>query len=181
MTKTRALLFCALALGACGDGNTAVPGQCGPGAVDVENEGWSHVQEGAAITWRHNPPASGPHYPVWARYAIHDKVVARGYWVHNLEHGAVVLLYRPDAQADAIAALKQAYAGLPDDPSCGTAGAKRALLTPDPLLPTPVAAVAANAVLAGDLLTTEQIRDFATRCRAKGPEDVCADGSYSPP
>ena len=34
----------------------------------VANEGWIHVAEGSAITYAHNPPASGPHYPVWLRY-----------------------------------------------------------------------------------------------------------------
>src|SRR5260370_23441538 len=77
--------------------------------TQVPNEGWGHVPEGAAVTYQNNPPASGPHYPVWARYEEHAGVIARPYWVHNLEHGAIVLLYRPDAPAATIAALRDAY------------------------------------------------------------------------
>ena len=32
----------------------------------VANEGWIHVAEGSTVAYRANPPASGPHYPVWA-------------------------------------------------------------------------------------------------------------------
>ena len=60
--------------------------------------------------------------------------------MHNLEHGAIVLLYRPDAPPSAVQELRQAYQALPNDPACGH---RRALLTPDPLLPRAVAAVAA--------------------------------------
>jgi hypothetical protein len=49
----------------------------------VANEGWTHVTEGSAITYAHNPPASGPHYPVWLRYEEFTTAQARGYWVHN--------------------------------------------------------------------------------------------------
>src|SRR5438309_1483095 len=97
MRTARPLLALALVAGACG---APAPSRCGPPGEAVPNEGWTHVPEGSAIAYRHNPPASGPHYPVWARYRIHAQVVPRGYWVHDLEHGALVLLYRPDASPD---------------------------------------------------------------------------------
>jgi uncharacterized protein DUF3105 len=58
----------------------------------VPNEGWAHVAEGSATSYRSNPPASGPHYPVWLRYREYAEPMARGYWGHNLEHGAVVVV-----------------------------------------------------------------------------------------
>src|SRR5690606_18750217 len=54
------------------------------------SEGAGHVDVGTVIEWMHDPPHSGPHYPVWAASGEHDEVVERGYWVHNLEHGAIV-------------------------------------------------------------------------------------------
>jgi len=142
--------------------------------VQVANEGWSHVLEGSDVSYRNNPPASGPHYPVWARYQEHAGVVARPYWVHNLEHGAIVLLYRPDAGSGTIAALRDAYQAIPPDPACGH---KRALMTADPLLARPVAAVAADWVLAGDSVDRAAILQFASARRGRGPENVCADGT----
>ena len=98
--------------------------------VTVVNEGWAHVPEGGAITYRNNPPASGPHYPVWLRYREYTVPMARGHWVHNLEHGAVVVLYRPDAPAEVVRRITEAFRSIPGDPSCGH---PRARLTPDPL------------------------------------------------
>jgi hypothetical protein len=142
--------------------------------VAVPNEGWAHVAEGSAITYRNNPPASGPHYPVWARFEAFSQAIPRGYWVHNLEHGAAVLLYRPDAPASVQQALRDAFAGLPDDPICGN---KRALLTPDPSLDRPVAVVAADAALLGQCVDPAAVRQFVVAQRGRGPEQVCTPGT----
>ena len=60
----------------------------------VEDEGRAHVQPGSQIAYRHYPPSSGPHYPSLARYDIYTAQIPEGAWVHSLEHGAIVLLYR---------------------------------------------------------------------------------------
>ena len=162
---------------------TACSGSSGPSGPEpptgapvgtaVPNEGWVHVAEGSAITYHHNPPASGPHYPVWLRYEEYATAQARGYWVHNLEHGGIVFLYRPDAPAASVSALRDTFRGLPDDPQCGH---PRALLTPDPLMPRPVAVVAADWFLEGDTLETQTVRDFVSQHRNHAPENICTDG-----
>src|SRR6185436_3007275 len=117
---------------ACGGGGSpttpATPAPGTPG-TPVANEGWVHVAEGSTVVYTSNPPASGPHYPVWLRYQEYTQSLPRPYWVHNLEHGAVVFLYRPSASAATVQALTDAYRTLPDDPACGH---KRAVLVPDP-------------------------------------------------
>lgn len=169
-----------LFLGGCGGGDDGAPvtapgdPSCPAVVTPVANEGWSHVPEGSAVSYRANPPASGPHYPVWARYQEHGSAVARPYWVHNLEHGAIVFLYRPDAPAVVIAALRDAYRALPNDPACGH---RRALLTPDPFLTRATAVVAADFVVAADCVNAGVIRDFATGRRGRGPEQICQDGT----
>src|SRR5258708_2170075 len=50
-----------------------------------------HEGEGTAILWDSNPPSSGAHYPIWAAFQEYTTPVPRGYYVHDLEHGAVVL------------------------------------------------------------------------------------------
>jgi plasmid stabilization system protein ParE len=140
----------------------------------VANEGWVHVSEGAPISYAHNPPASGPHYPVWLRYEEYGAAQARGYWVHNLEHGAVVFLYRIDAPAAAVSALRDVFRTLADDPACGH---PRALMTPDPAMPRPVAVVAADWILEGDTVDAQAIRDFVAQHRNRAPENICQDGA----
>jgi hypothetical protein len=122
-----------------------------------------------------NPPSSGPHYPVWAPWGVHEDVVERGLWVHNLEHGGVVLLLGDAASDDAERELRAGFDDIPDDPECGH---PRALLTRDPELDDPVAVVAADVVLLpgpleGGLLTSDRIVAFATACRNHAPENVC--------
>jgi hypothetical protein len=175
LRRRLALAAVGLALAGCGsDGSPAAPAPSGAPGVAVPNEGWAHVAEGASVSYRSNPPASGPHYPVWARYQEHAAVVARPYWVHNLEHGAIVLLYRPDAGSGTIAALRDAYQALPPDPACGH---KRALMTADPLLPRPVATVAADWMLLADAVDHAAILQFASARRGRAPENVCQDGT----
>src|SRR6185503_1451569 len=139
---------------------------CAMTETGVANEGWNHVAEGSAVTYRHNPPASGPHYPVWLRYQAYTSAIARPYWVHNLEHGAIVLLHRPDAPAAAVSTLNEVLRSLPLDSECGHA---RALLLPDPLLDRPFAAVAANFALTGDCVSPSAIRSFTTAHRNRAP------------
>jgi hypothetical protein len=161
-----------------GGGGSPVNGpsdpSCAAVVTSVANEGWVHVAEGSVVSYRANPPASGPHYPVWARYQEHPSAVARPYWVHNLEHGAIVFLYRPDAPPAVVAALRGVFQFLPNDPACGH---RRALMTPDPLLPGTTAVVAADHLLAAECVNGEAIRDFVTLYRGRGPEQVCQDGS----
>jgi hypothetical protein len=175
MTRSGTAIALAAALAACGGDspNLPAPPPSGEG-IAVPNEGWAHVPEGSAITYAHNPPASGPHYPVWLRYEEYTTPMARGYWVHNLEHGAIVVLYRPDAPGNVIPETVASFRAIPVDAQCGH---RRALLTPDPLLPWPAAVVAADRVLRADNASTAVIVQFALARRGRGPENVCDQGT----
>lgn len=84
--------------------------------VPVPDEGRNHVTEGSAITYQHNPPASGPHYPEPKPWGVYTDTIAPGYWVHNLEHGGVVLLYDcPSGCPSVVDQLRQAYQTFPKD------------------------------------------------------------------
>jgi hypothetical protein len=145
------------------------------GAVAQTNEGWAHENDPVAHVYAANPPSSGPHYPVWASWGAHEDVVERGLWVHNLEHGGIVLLVGASASAEAEAELRAAFDAIPDDADCGH---RRTLLTRDPGLDDPVAAVAADVVLVpgpldGGVLSRDRVVAFAVACRDHAPEDVC--------
>ncbi len=146
-----------------------------------------HVPIPSVVDWSSNPPSSGPHYPIWAAFKTFSTPVPRGYYVHDLEHGAVVLLYRCDVDAggdpgpggcpDVVASLEQVVAALPDDPLCTASGVRvRAVITPDPLLDVPVAAAAWGWTYKADCLDLPSLEAFASEHYGKGTEQVCANG-----
>jgi len=83
----------------------------------VTTETATHIDEGAPLTYAHRPPSSGMHYgtlPQPQEYRMYDTPLTPGRWVHMLEHGAVVVLYRPDLCDDAcVQKLGQFYDSAP--------------------------------------------------------------------
>jgi Protein of unknown function (DUF3105) len=59
--------------------------------------------------WNTDPPTSGPHWPVPAVYGEYDTPLKPAQFVHNLEHGAVFVLYGPDVPAATVQQLKDFY------------------------------------------------------------------------
>jgi hypothetical protein len=70
-------------------------------------EGREHTT--GAVTYRTNPPTSGPHSPVPAPDRAYLKAPPKENYVHSLEHGRIELQYRPDAPAAVRAALRRVY------------------------------------------------------------------------
>src|SRR4030095_7782583 len=108
-----------------------------PGAGYVEPD-MSNKHEnniGAFVRYTWCPPASGKHYPApggpirGGLYGPDDKTVPMG-WVHNLEHGAIALLYSctPDAAGATPEActpagqqkLEELLGRWPNSPVCNT-------------------------------------------------------------
>src|SRR4029078_2343710 len=54
--------------------------------------------------WNTDPPTSRPHFPVPAVYGEYDSPLKPAQFVHNLEHGAVFVLYRPKVPAVSVTA-----------------------------------------------------------------------------
>jgi hypothetical protein len=141
-----------------------------------------HVPIPSDVQWDSNPPSSGPHYPIWAAFQAYTTPVPRGYYVHDLEHGAIVFLYNcGDAGCpDVAAALQSVSDGLPDDPVCTSAGQGvrvRTVITPDPLIDVPVAAAAWGWVYKAQCVDLPTLRDFARTHYGQGPEDICGNGT----
>jgi uncharacterized protein DUF3105 len=141
-----------------------------------------HVPIGSVIQWDSNPPSSGPHYPIWAAYQAYDTPVPRGYYVHDLEHGAIVFTYNCGTAGcpDIVAALQQAADSLPDDPLCTSAGEGirvRMVITPDPLLDVVVAAAAWGWTYKAACVDLPSLEAFAAAHYGQGPEDFCTNGT----
>lgn len=177
-------LLVAVAVGGCADdapssSTEPIGGAC-DGALTVEmNTSGEHVPTGTQIDWTHNPPASGPHFDFWAAWDRQYTALPRGHYVHNAEHGGIILLYNCDpACPDVVDALLGVARAMPADPMCVAPVTKRVIVTSDPLLPegVQVAAVAWNHAYTASCFD-DYVATFAAEHYAKAPEDVCANGA----
>jgi hypothetical protein len=179
-----AMLGCGPAVDATPPGT--VSGPQGPCAAVIEQapaDVGNHAPQGSALTWSTNPPAAGTHYPVWAPWAqVFTETVPRGNWLHNAEHGGVVLLYRCAGACPQVAAGLQAVgSALAQDSACQAPINARWLLTPDPLLPdsVQVAAVTWGYFYHASCLDPDTLSAFIAAHYARAPEDFCSQGAIA--
>ena len=64
-----------------------------------------------AVVYTMVPPVGGVHYPLWLHCGIYEQPVPTGYAVHDLEHGAIWISYRPDTTAGEISDLENFVRG----------------------------------------------------------------------
>jgi Protein of unknown function (DUF3105) len=160
------------------------------GALE-EDMGRTHVPVGQAVTYPLCPPASGNHYfasgegPIAARlYGPNDATIPQG-WVHNLEHGALVVLYRCTAASDSgcsdssQAAMQAFVQSFPASPVCGIpAGQIGPVITRFDQMPKPYAALVWGRVLYLDSFDTKAILSFYEQEGERtNPEPQCASPS----
>jgi hypothetical protein len=140
-----------------------------------------------ASEYNSSPPSSGPHCNAWGQYAIYgaSAPLPACNFLHNLEHGAVALLYNcPEGCPDLQRALEAVFADPPADPDCAT---PRLLVTPYMEMDARIAAAAWGHTWTSDCwddgaraslvaFIEEQIGS-----RGTSPEPmVCAGGSIGP-
>jgi uncharacterized protein DUF3105 len=176
--------------GACGGGGDGGDGGFAPSApvgvckaVTQQHaiEGRSHVAICSYVDYLTLPPSSGDHYPVWAAYMTYDKPVPEGYWVHDLEHGGIVLSYNcgTGGCAGDIAAAQRMMDAYGDDPLCLSEGSgvrHRFVMTPDPRLDVRFAASAWGWTLRANCFDADAFLAFAKAHYGQGPEMLCANG-----
>ena len=162
---TAAVAALALALWAAGVGQPEV-GEAAPseGGVGV------HVAPGEALSYRNRPPSSGPHYASRASYGVTTTPVDVGNWVHALEHGAIVVLYKCTDDCSAIAdrLREEVY----EPARAGRFGERKLVITPYDDMDAPLTAVAWGRVLELETLDAEQILAFYNRYLDRGPENA---------
>jgi hypothetical protein len=155
-------------------------GDCNAVSMSVALERSRHVEVGTSITWGSNPPASGAHYGTWAAWDREYPQLDRGYYVHNLEHGGVVLLYHCKEDCpDVVKALNYYVRNAPVDPICNAPLYNRMLVVPDPLLPegVQVAAVSWGKIYTASCLDRPSLHTFVAANYGRAPETSCGDGN----
>ena len=95
----------------------------------------NHVDQGTKVQYEHQPPTSGCHYNLGFGKApilpgAYTTEIAPEYWVHNLEHGYMAVLYNCPGGCDAdFQAIRTWMAGLKPDPELQSAVTSGALKT----------------------------------------------------
>jgi len=142
-----------------------------------------HVPSIEGMTFSSNPPSSGPHCPVWGAWTSYQPPIhlPRCNYIHNLEHGGIVILFRETAPNPALQAwMNGVLARLTQDPDCPI---PRIVVTADPQIDSAIAAVAWGATFKVECTSPEVadgLVDFVTRHwgkRGRAPEaHLCTDG-----
>ncbi|MDP8922983.1 MAG: DUF3105 domain-containing protein [Chloroflexota bacterium] len=132
-----------------------------------------HVAEGTPVEYNSRPPTSGPHYAAWyPSYGLVNETIDPRTWVHNLEHGAVVLLYNcPEGCPDLVQQLRELYITLPPGRNARN-GQPRMLIIPYTDMDSRIAVVAWGWLLELDQFDADQITRFYDARIDRGPECV---------
>jgi hypothetical protein len=167
-----------------------------PGYVEPDM-GHLHAAVGDTITYRFCPPASGKHYnsagqgPIrGGLYGPNDLAVPPG-WIHNLEHGAIVLLYSckaPQGQSapactdDGQQQLQTLLAKWPDSPVCKIpAGQLTPVIARFDDMASNYAALVWDLVLPMDQIDESLLFEFYARnAELYNPEKQCAEPTATP-
>ncbi len=162
----------------------AASGQIGQVQPDMGN---THVLKGEKVTYPVCPPASGKHVnqspsgPIPAKFYGPDDTAVPNGWVHNLEHGGLVLLYSCDkgaCDAGSQDALKAFYTGFPASPICQVPpGTISPVVARFEQMPTRYAALVWDRVYYFDDFDAAQVYDFFNRYA----ERVDSDGKWVAP
>jgi hypothetical protein len=91
-----------------------------PVASGVPIEGQVHIEglENGALpegfVYSSDPPTAGPHFGQAAPFNVYDREVPAERYVHNLEHGGIVVLYGPDVPAETVSQIVGWYEQSPN-------------------------------------------------------------------
>jgi Protein of unknown function (DUF3105) len=151
----------------------ALPASVTPGAVpaavgeaQLPIEPGTHIPAGERGRWQHDPPSSGQHWPSPARWGLASAAYPPELWVHNLEHGGVVVLFRDAAGSPAARSFVQRA------PRETRFGEQKVLDAPYPALQHAFALVAWGWLLYLDAWDDVRALEFYAAHVDQGPEDI---------
>jgi hypothetical protein len=146
------------------------------------------VAQGASVRYDYCPPASGRHYnlgngeaPLARRFYTPDIARPPQHWIHNLEHGYVVILYRGEPEPEVLDELRrvmdEASASDWNLANCGTSAPNKVIVVRfDDMEPgVDFAAVSWDRALLQEQLDADELLAFAEQWQdgPATPERVC--------
>jgi Protein of unknown function (DUF3105) len=178
---------------------TAAPAEGAPPQPGYHQEGMgnTHVGPGTSdpgdVTYTYCPPASGNHFvrggPITPGFYGPDDVPLPQGWVHNLEHGALVILYRGDAGEPGLTPevqqqMQAFFSGQGPSPVCGfppTQEGAGIVIARFDQMATPFAALVWERALPLDTFDEDAIQEFWDVWGERtNPERLCALPSEAP-
>jgi len=173
------------------------PGAAPQPGYHQEGMGNTHVGPGTNnpgdVTYTYCPPASGNHFvrggPITPGFHGPDDVPLPQGWVHNLEHGALVVLYRgdpgdPGLTSETQQQMQAFFSGLGPSPVCGfppTQEGAGVVIARFDQMATPFAAMVWERVLPLDTFDEDAISEFWTTWGERtNPEQLCTPPSPAP-
>jgi hypothetical protein len=137
-----------------------------PGLLVFDDPSPSHTDE--AVDYPQNPPAGGPHNPVWQQCGFYDLPVRNENAVHSQEHGAVWITYQPDLPSEQVDQLRELAAQY-----------DYVLVSPYQGLPAPIVASAWGKQLYVDDAGDTRLEQFIELFAGNGPESgaPCTGGT----
>lgn len=127
----------------------------------IAGQGANHVPEGTKEDYNTNPPTSGPHYANSQPAGIYDKPVPDGNLIHSMEHGAVILWYKPDIPTSDSVKLKTIFSSTP---------ISKKIMVPRTSLDVPIALTSWGRLLKLETIDETQIKNFMETNEDRGPE-----------
>jgi hypothetical protein len=142
-------------------------GYPGPGSATASTLTHDHVT--GPVTYAVTPPVGGPHNPIWMNAGVYTKPVPSERAVHNLEHGAVWITYRPDLPSSQVQQLVDFFnkQTMIPEPSYGGRSNRYVDLTPwaDDNLPSPIMISSWGYQLGVDSPTDPRLQQFVDTFR----------------
>ncbi len=140
--------------------------------VEASNEGGVglHIAQGRGLSQDNRPPSSGPHYASSATYGVSTQPVPPGNWLHNLEHGGIVILYRCADADECQQSASRVRTEVANVARRGAFGEVKIVGTPYQDMDTPFTAVAWRRTLPLETFDAEQLLAFYDRYVDRGPE-----------
>lgn len=133
----------------------------------------THLAVGTIVPTWGDFPAAGNHWGAWAKWnTVYTKPVKRGFYLHNLEHGGVVLSYGCSSPTES-AECAEAAANL--EALKAASGETRVIITPDPDQPALYGVRAWRFGMLADCYDESRLLDFLSSTIRHGREDVDAN------
>lgn len=125
--------------------------------------GRNHIADGSTATYNSNPPTSGDHYAAPAIARFYDRELPDEQLVHNLEHSHIWISYKPNLPKEILETLKDFGGG-------------NIVVAPRSKNDTDIALAAWGRLdkfnIEGESVDEQRIKDFISRYKNRGPENV---------
>jgi len=121
-----------------GSGSSASAEVIPPGVTGAAAQALAHDHVTGPVTYSVTPPVGGQHNATWMNCGVYDQPVPSERAVHNLEHGAIWITYRPSLPQSEVSQLRAFVEKQTMVSSAEGAPSRYMDLTPYPGLPSPI-------------------------------------------